>query len=168
MKTAGAFSFAGFVTSVYVANWLISRFGFIPVGFGLIAPAGVLAAGAAFLFRDLVDRLLGRWWVLAGIALGAALSYEISPRWAVASAVAFTISELADMGVYEPLQKRNLVGAVVLSNTVGAVVDSVIFLWLAFGSLAFLNGQIVGKMWVTLVAIPFVFAARSRLEPSHA
>ena len=46
----------------------------------------------------------------------------------------------------------------------GLVVDSVIFLYLAFGSLDFLLGQIVGKAWMVLLAIPLVQWLRRRDE----
>jgi hypothetical protein len=42
----------GFIGSILAANALIATFSVIPVGFGLLAPAGVLAAGAALSFRD--------------------------------------------------------------------------------------------------------------------
>ncbi len=38
------------------------------------------------------------------------------------------------------------------------------FLWLAFGSLDFLPGQIVGKFWMVLLATPFVAYLRRRDE----
>jgi queuosine precursor transporter len=53
---------------------------------------------------------------------------------------------------------------VVLSSFVGLVVDSMVFLWLAFGSLDFLAGQILGKTWMVLLAIPFVVYLRRRDE----
>jgi hypothetical protein len=46
----------------------------------------------------------------------------------------------------------------------GLVVDSIVFLWLAFGSLDFLAGQIVGKAWMVLLSIPFVAWLRRRDE----
>jgi queuosine precursor transporter len=52
--------------------------------------------------------------------------------------------------------------AVLLSSMVGLVVDSVMFLWLAFGSLDFLAGQIIGKMWMVLFAMPIVAWLRNR------
>jgi uncharacterized PurR-regulated membrane protein YhhQ (DUF165 family) len=52
--------------------------------------------------------------------------------------------------------------AVVASSVVGLVVDSVVFLWLAFGSLEFLLGQIVGKTWMVLLSIPCVGWLRRR------
>jgi len=58
--------------------------------------------------------------------------------------------------VYTPLQRRQLTMAVVASSVVGLVVDSVVFLGLAFGSLDFLPGQVVGKLWAVLIAIPLI------------
>src|SRR6478735_4336179 len=70
----------------------------------------------------------------------------------------------ADFAVYTPLARRRLVVAVIASSVVGLVVDSIVFLWLAFGSLEFLVGQIIGKLWMVLLAIPFVMYMRRRDE----
>jgi uncharacterized PurR-regulated membrane protein YhhQ (DUF165 family) len=80
----------------------------------------------------------------------------------VASTVAFLLSEFADFAVYTPLAERRLIAAVVASSLVGLVVDSIVFLWLAFGSLEFLAGQVVGKAWMVLLSIPFVMWLRRR------
>jgi len=80
----------------------------------------------------------------------------------IASTVAFLLSELIDLGVYTPLQKRGLVLAVAASSIVGLVVDSVVFLWLAFGSLDYLSGQVIGKTWMVLLALPIVALLRRR------
>jgi queuosine precursor transporter len=82
----------------------------------------------------------------------------------LASAAAFLLSELADLAVYTPLARRRLVAAVAASSLCGLVVDSVVFLWLAFGSLNFLLGQIIGKSWMVLLSIPFVAWLRHRDE----
>ena len=50
------------------------------------------------------------------------------------------------------------------SSAGGLVVDSIVFLWLAFGSLEFLLGQIIGKLWMVLLAVPFVAFLRRRDE----
>jgi uncharacterized PurR-regulated membrane protein YhhQ (DUF165 family) len=84
------------------------------------------------------------------------------PALVIASAAAFLLSEFADLAVYTPLARRGLLIAVVASGVVGLVVDSVVFLWLAFGSLEFLLGQIVGKAWMVLLSIPFVAWLRRR------
>ena len=54
--------------------------------------------------------------------------------------------------------------AVFASSLVGLVVDSIVFLWLAFGSLAFLEGQIIGKVWMVLLALPLIAYMRRRDE----
>jgi uncharacterized PurR-regulated membrane protein YhhQ (DUF165 family) len=102
---------------------------------------------------------------------GAGASYLISPAFAVASAVAFLVSELADFAVYTPLERRSWLGAVLVSNTVGLLVDSWLFLTLAFGSLQFFWGQVVGKAWMTLLAVAalaVVRGARGHLLPRGA
>lgn len=146
--------------TVVAANWAIQTFGMVPVGFGLAAPAGVYFVGLAFTFRDLVHDCLGRWGAIVAILIGAALSWLINPQFALASAAAFLLSELADLVVYAPLRERHWLGAVAASNAVGLVVDSALFLWLAFGSIQFLAGQVVGKAWVTALFVAVLWMVR--------
>jgi uncharacterized PurR-regulated membrane protein YhhQ (DUF165 family) len=54
--------------------------------------------------------------------------------------------------------------AVIASSLIGLVLDSIVFLWLAFGSLDFLLGQVVGKAWMVLLSIPFITYLRRRDE----
>ena len=49
----------------------------------------------------------------------------------------------------------------------GTLVDSALFLWLAFGSLAFLSGQVVGKLWMTALAVGLIMLWR-RMVPQSA
>jgi queuosine precursor transporter len=53
---------------------------------------------------------------------------------------------------------------VVASGICGLVVDSVAFLWLAFGSLEFLAGQIIGKAWMVVLSIPLLRWLKRRDE----
>ena len=163
---------AGFIACIPIANWMIGHVGtvcapngpcVIPVAPGLMAPSGVLMIGIALVLRDLVQRRLGRAFALAAIAAGALLSWWLAPpKLVLASSAAFLLSELADFAVYTPLQRRRLVLAVLLSSLVGLVVDSVVFLLLAFGSLQFLAGQVVGKAWMVLLALPVIRWLRDR------
>lgn len=146
------------------ANWAIATFGMVPVGFGLMAPAGVYFAGIAFTLRDLIHDTWGTRGVLAAIAVGALLSAFVSPTFALASGVAFLLSELADLFVYAPLRERHWLWAVAASNAVGAVVDSAVFLWLAFGSVEYLAGQVVGKAWMTALAVMLIWLIRLKSE----
>jgi queuosine precursor transporter len=163
MNRTGLAAAIGYIATIFVANWLIQHVGIIGVGFGLQAPAGVLAVGAAFTLRDIVQRTLGREAVVIAILIGAALSYLVAPNFAIASGVAFLVSELADFAVYTPLERRSWLGAVALSNTVGLLVDSWLFLTLAFGSLQFFWGQVVGKAYMTVLAILLLAAGRALL-----
>jgi uncharacterized PurR-regulated membrane protein YhhQ (DUF165 family) len=161
-----------FGLTIPAANYLIQHVGttcvprgpcLIPVLPGLDAPSGVLMVGAALVLRDLVQRRLGVAAAALAILGGAALSALLAPpALVIASAVAFLLSEFADLGVYTPLAHRRLMLAVIASSFIGLVVDSIVFLWLAFGSLDFLAGQIVGKAWMVLLSIPFVAWLRRR------
>ena len=155
-----------YIATIFAANWAITTFGLVPVGFGLLAPAGVYFAGLAFTFRDLTQDALGRRWTYVAILVGAGLSGLLSGPLALASGAAFLLSETADLLVYTPLHERHWLFAVGASNTVGLVIDSALFLWLAFGSLEFLLGQIVGKLWVTALAVVMLWAWRAVL-PRH-
>jgi uncharacterized PurR-regulated membrane protein YhhQ (DUF165 family) len=165
----GYIAFGLFALTVPAANWLIGNVGtcipngpcLIPVGFGLEAPSGVLMVGAALVLRDIVHERLGAVWALAAIVVGAVLSAFLAPpALVVASVAAFALAELADFAVYTPLRRRNLTAAVLASGLAGSIIDSAVFLWLAFGSLAFIEGQIVGKLWMTLAAAAVLWLVR--------
>jgi len=170
----GAIFLVLFCLTIPAANWMIGHVGtvclpngpcLLPVAPGIMAPSGVLMVGAALVLRDLVQRRLGVEFGIGAIVVGAAISAVLAPAaMVIASAAAFLLSEFADFSVYTPLARRRLVLAVVASSLVGLVVDSVIFLYLAFGSLDFLLGQIVGKGWMVLLAVPFVAYLRRRDE----
>lgn len=152
-----------FVGTVLLANWLIQNVGYycypcvIPIGFGLYAPSGVLAIGLGFTLRDLVQNNLGLKWTILGIIFGAILSAYLNPYLALASCVAFLFSEGLDLLVYTPLRNKNLIGAVFASNVVGIIADSLIFLYIAQISMQYLPGQIVGKMWMTILILPVIW-----------
>ncbi|MEJ2377052.1 MAG: VUT family protein [Pseudolabrys sp.] len=163
-----------FCLTIPAANWMIGHVGtacmlngpcVLPVAPGIMAPSGVLMVGVALVLRDLVQRRLGPAFGIAAILVGAVISAAIAPRaLVIASTAAFLLSEFADFAVYTPLARRRLVLAVLASSLVGLVVDSIVFLWLAFGSLAFLEGQIIGKAWMVLVALPLIAYMRRRDE----
>jgi uncharacterized PurR-regulated membrane protein YhhQ (DUF165 family) len=170
----GAIFLVLFCLTIPTANWMLGHVGtvcrvdgpcLIPVWPGLMAPSGVLLIGVALVLRDLVQRRLGVEFGIGAILAGASISAGLSPpSLVIASATAFLISEFTDFAIYTPLARRGLVIAVVASSFVGLVVDSIVFLWLAFGSLDFLLGQMVGKVWMVLLAIPFVAYLRRRDE----
>lgn len=166
----GAFCGLAFLLTIPAANWLIQHIGMVcvpdgpclvPVAPKLMAPSGVLMIGLALVLRDALHEQFGARWVLSLIVLGAVISMLIAPPWlALASGAAFLLSELMDFGVYTPLRRRQLALAVLASGAMGAMVDSAVFLWLAFGSLDYLAGQVVGKMWMSMLAVPLIIGYR--------
>ena len=163
-RTIGFLLLAGYVAAIVGANWAIERFGIVPVGFGLMAPAGVFFAGLCFEFRDLVQDTLGRWWAVAAILIGAFLSVFISTQFALASGVAFLLGELADFAIYTPMRRRYWLVAMIIANTIGDILDSAIFLYLAFGSLNFITGQVIGKAYCTLIPVGILWLIRRFLQ----
>jgi len=162
--------FMAFVATVVATNLAVTKFGVVAIGFGFAAPAGVYFAGLGFTLRDFLHDVGGRRWVFGAIVVGAAMSGFLSGPLAVASGVAFLLSELADFAVYAPLRKRGWLRAVAVSNVVGLCVDSVVFLWLAFGSLEYLTGQVVGKGYMTVLAVAGLGVWRAlsqRVDPAQ-
>lgn len=155
--------FAAYLATIPAANLTVEHFGAQPVGFGFVAPAGVYFVGLALVLRDLLREAAGRGAVVAAIVAGAGLSWWLSdPALAVASTAAFVVAEAMDFAVYEPLRERGLLTAMLASNAVGLLADSLIFLWLAFGGFAFLPGQLLGKAWMTLAAVGVIAVLRRR------
>lgn len=160
-----------YIATIPAANWLIGNVGtvcvpngpcLVPVAPGLTAPSGVLMIGLALVLRDLVQRSMGVKWAAGAVLVGAGLSaFFAPPALVVASTTAFLLSEMADLAVYTPLQKKGLVVAVFASSVVGLVIDSAVFLYLAFGSLDYISGQIVGKAWMVLATLPVIHFMRN-------
>lgn len=122
-----------FVACVVLANVTTSAVGLVTVA-GLTVTAGTFFAGVTFVLRDNLQDQLRRPvpTVVALVALGAAVSYLLSdPFVALASGLAFLVSELADFAVYSPLRSRGYLRAAIASNVVGSIVDTVLFLWVA-------------------------------------
>ena len=123
----------------------------VACGFGASALlAGYLAILDAMPPDDaLFDRLSGTWRIVLG------------------SLVAFLISETIDNSFGAWLRDRvHDAVRVVATNAVSVPLDSVVFLLIAFGSLEFIEGQIVVKYAVTLVfGIPLVLLLRRFVRP---
>lgn len=165
-KTLTAVSVAAFIACILAANYVTTEYGMIPVWPEplLLATAGTYFAGLTFVLRDTLQDAAGKWAVIALIAVGAGLSYLVSdPFIALASGVAFLVSELADLAIYTPLRRGGYIRAAVTSNIIGALVDTVLFLWIAGFPIAdAIAGQMVGKLAVTLVVVLAVTGLRVR------
>jgi uncharacterized PurR-regulated membrane protein YhhQ (DUF165 family) len=159
-----------FLGTIPAANWMIGHVGtvcvphgpcLVPVWPGLMAPSGVLMIGAAMVLRDLLRERAGLPLVIGLVLTGAVLSLLLAPtQWVQASFLAFLLAEAADTLVYEPLRRRGVAVAVLASGIAGSLVDSLLFLQLAFGSLEFLAGQVTGKLWASIGAAAFIAIRR--------
>lgn len=162
--------FISYIAVIFFANWSINKWGIVPIGFGLSAPAGVYFAGLAFSIRDGLHESSNKYWVAAAIFVGAILSFllEGGERIAIASGIAFLFSEFIDFAIYTPLRDKGKMIALFCSNAVGLVVDSALFLYIAFESFKFIEGQIVAKGYMTLIVLAimvcFRYVKRSNAE----
>lgn len=163
-RTLGPLALTAYTAAIAAANWLTAHHGLIPVGFGLTATAGTYSAGAALMLRNTVQDTLGRWFVIAAIVAGAALSALTSPALALASGAAFGISELADTAVYTPLRRRGWARAVLPASLLGALLDTLLFLTLAGFPVTArgVAGQLAGKTWAVWLPVAAVALARRR------
>lgn len=161
-----------YVATVVLANWLASKY-FVHVPLtDYIAPAGVFCIGAVLVMRDWLQQIAGLKWSIILVPIAGLISWGVGDiagwtdleKIAVASVVAFTVSETVEAAVFTPLRKRNLTLGVALSATVGNALDSYIFLALAFGSQAFFAGNFIGKMEAIAVGVALT-ACRRRWVP---
>lgn len=164
-----------YVALVVLANWLASKY-LITVPFThYLAPAGVLCIGAVLVLRDWLWQLRGFWSsvaliLIAGVlsfVLGFALGYGSLIRVAVASLVAFIVSEgIFESLVFAPLRKRRFTLGVALSASVGNLIDSLVFLVIAFPAFwtSLYAGNVIGKFEMIAVGVALT-AARRRLVP---
>lgn len=154
------FFIAALAACLPAANWLIANLGtvcipsgpcLVPVGFGLMAPSGVLIIGVALVLRDIVHERAGRGAAALAIFAGAGLSLAVAPAaFAFASIAAWVISEIADLASYDLARKIGKAFAVLASGVVGAIVDTALFSLLAFGSLTWQPGLLLGKLYASL------------------
>jgi len=169
-----------YLATIPLANWFISNVGTqsfpegphtIPVGFGYQAPSGVLLIGIALFTRDYVQEKFGKRNVLIAIAAGIVISFFVNPDVAAASAVAFAAGEIVDFFVYTRIKRKSIAFAVVFSGVVGGIIDSFLFLRIAFGSTDFWQGQVIGKTWMALLGGLIIWshgALSDRLHPQKA
>jgi uncharacterized PurR-regulated membrane protein YhhQ (DUF165 family) len=104
--------------------------------------------------------------VLACIATGCLASAVLAGgRLALASGAAFALSELADLIIYQRLCRHGWILAALASNTVGAPVDTSVFLGLAgFPIWVAVPGQLWVKAAATIVPLAVVTAVRALLR----
>lgn len=151
-----------YIGCILGANLAAHRFGVVDVAPGLTAPAAVFFTGPVLVLRDYIQWLFGPLTALSLLATGVTASYLFADhRLAAASAVAFAVSEAADFALFTWIAPR-WAAAVAAAGIVGALLDAALFLQLAFGTLAYLPGQVLGKTYGVAAAAAAI-AIRRRL-----
>lgn len=148
-----------YVLCVILADVLAARW-IVPIGFGLIVPAGVFMVAPIFTLRDDIHKKYGAKTILILIFVASIISYIISVlssnqllgKITIASVVAFLVSEYADTIIFHITRKQMWMQRVIKSNLVSALLDSLIFIWIAFGFvLPLILGQYIVKMIISVV-----------------
>lgn len=166
-----------FLATIPAANWMVGHVGWdcsatspcivpvwpLPL---MYAPSGSVIMGVALVLRNLLQQRASRRWILACIAVGALISAMVAPpALTLASVAAFSASETGDWLVYSRLRRSGLTIAILAAGVVGSIIDSGLFVTIAFGlSFWLIAGQFIAKVWSTLFAagITLAFALKCR------
>lgn len=148
-----SFSVLLYIASVVGVNVGFSLVPMIETPVGLLSPMAVIV-GFTFVFRDYAQRTAGHW-VLAAMVIATGLSFLLAnPFVALASAVAFGVSELADYLLYTltrlPFHKR-----VLWSSAISTPIDTLVFL---FGINGFTIGTFVLMVISKMIAAVIIYA----------
>ena len=155
-----------YLGSIVVANLLVMQFGIVQAA-GISFPAGAVAIGFTFTARDLVQRRFGKWGCWFWMFVAAGISALFSPTLALASLGAFVVAEGLDWAVFTTTPLSFRVRAIV-SNIVGTPLDSVVFVYLAFGPIwDAMWGQTIIKLASSLLIVFLVKnTLSSNFEPA--
>ena len=142
-------------TLFYILSIALINVGFVYVPlipfYDTMYPPMSIIVGIIFILRDFAQKEIGHK-VFIAMLIGAFLSYIMAnPYIAVASLVAFLVSETVDWGVYS-FTKKPLHQRILFSSSLSTPIDSAIFL-LMIGNFSILatTTMFVSKMLACLV-----------------
>lgn len=133
MRIAAVVAPVAYVGTVALSNSTTTHLGLVPIGAGLLVTAGTFPAGGSLVVRDWTQDQHHARWIMPALIVTAALISTVlaSPSLALASGLAFMVSEFTDWAVFSPLRSRSLPLAVMMSTLVAAPLDTIAFLHLA-------------------------------------
>ena len=115
-----------YIFLIVLVNWLFTVTPLVPI-LGTMFPPVSLLVGLIFVLRDFAQKEIGHRVIIA-MLVGAVLSYFMSdPYVAIASLVAFLISESADWAIYT-WTKKPLAQRILISSVISTPIDSAVFL----------------------------------------
>ena len=138
------YSILAMIAVVVSANFLVQ----IPVpGLEEYLTWGAVIFPFAFLVNDLTNRLLGpakaRRTVAVGAVAGVALSAILAdPRIALASGAAFVAGQLLNIYIFNRLRDAAWWKSPVVSSTLGSVIDTYLFFFVAFYGVPFMMEKV--------------------------
>ena len=119
---------AAYVASIVLVNWLFEALPIVETPLGAWPPAS-LVVGFVLILRDLAQREVGHYVLIAMLAAGVITYVMVDPFIALASVAAFLVSETADWLVYT-LTNRPLRDRILASSAISSPLDSLVFLGL--------------------------------------
>jgi len=119
---------AGYVAAIVLVNWLFAALPMVETPLGAWPPASLIV-GFVLILRDMAQREVGHYVLIAMLAAGLITYVMVDPFIAVASVSAFLVSETADWIVYS-VTRRPLRDRILASSAVSSPLDSVVFLGL--------------------------------------
>ena len=142
-------------TIAYIISIAVINVGFVYVPlipfYDTMYPPMSIVVGLIFILRDFAQKEIGHK-VFIAMLIGAFLSYMMAnPYIAVASLVAFLVSETVDWGVYS-FTKKPLNESILISSLISTPIDSAIFL-IMIGNFSVLatTTMFMSKMFAALV-----------------
>ena len=119
---------AAYMLAIVVVNWLFVALPPMETPLGIWPPASIIV-GFVLILRDLAQRQIGHWVLVAMLAAGVITYLMVDPAVAIASVTAFLVSETADWLIFT-ITKRPLRDRILASSAVSSPLDSVVFLGL--------------------------------------
>jgi queuosine precursor transporter len=124
-----------YVISILAVNWLfapsqlIEGVTFWKSAWGDVFLANIVV-GAVFVLRDYAQREIGHRILVATLLAGIMTYFMVDPAIAIASLVAFVISETADWSVFS-FWKTSIQSRILVSSLIAVPLDTVVFQHLA-------------------------------------
>ena len=144
-----------YVLSVLLGNVLVNYYGIISF-YGLLFPAGTILIGLSFSTRDFAQRYWGNVQIWIFILISGVITLFLNWQLALASCLAFFVSETVDWGVFT-IYKKPFIWRVIVSNLFSTPLDSLIFVTVAFGySFDPIFGQAIIKYLSGLLILPII------------
>ncbi len=119
---------ATYVAAIVLVNWLFDVLPMVETPLGAWPPASIVV-GFVLVLRDLAQREVGHYVLIAMLFAGVITYVMVDPFIALVSVSAFLISETADWLVYT-VTRRPLRDRILASSAVSSPLDSVVFLGL--------------------------------------